>query len=779
MTTVKRIARVALLTGMAVLTAAAAVSAPGDWNVYMDASSFTRVTAIGDSLWCGTRGGILLFDMTDSTFTSFLDGLELKSNDITAVTLDGRGSIWAAMRTAGVARIDDPGGAFSVRQYSEALSGIVGDSVTCLLRVEDDIYYGCRGGAAKFYENIPAAEPVLTDSLDGKSVNDMAWDGAAGLLWVACGDGIASFDRATFDFEFYPLGEVLSVCVFEGEVYCAAGAEIRHLGDGSWPALGSSLDPGPVAVAAGGGSLFCVNTAFVYRWNGTFWQGQESVALKNLQLEEFRISWSQNILGALAVDAAGTPWVGGFSEASSRGVYLAGLVPSGWMSFRMEGLSQNLVNEISCDVSGNIWASTGKYGISYRSTGGDWISYTKIRSDVENDDALSFHENNLALLYDSQGYLWCNSLTYDLDLIDVGDALDKDDDIWAHISPGSGTITSNRFVEAVEGPGGNRWFLSDDGGFESGMWGINIANRAGDDWMIVDPGSEPRMQGGNVFDCAFDDIGVYVALRGYGVQYWRTNGFDWPSLTSPLDDTWVTILSESQLPSTDLWAIERGGDGSIWVGTSAGLVRYYQGAIDSFTVKTSSGEEGLIGGAVYDIEFDGGGNLWVATSKGINRIDREGNVTGAWTSALKWQDELQIIYPEDVISPLPDHVCRALAYDVAGGLLWIGTDNGLASFDVNEPVEVTLPMSEMILYPNPVHVTRGDDALRISRISGPVSVRVYTVEGGLVHEAEGVLEDEVAWDLLTLNGYIASSGIYIVRVEGEGGTSMRKVAVIR
>ncbi|MCK4548633.1 MAG: T9SS type A sorting domain-containing protein [Candidatus Krumholzibacteria bacterium] len=764
---------------VALLAATTAQGAPGDWNVYMDASSVSRVTVIGDSLWCGTRGGILLFDLGDSTFTTYLDGLDLRSNDITAVTVDGRGSIWAAMRTAGIARIDDPDGAVSVKEYTEALNGILSDSVICVLRVEDDLYYGSTGGAAKFFNNIPSLEPVLTDSTAGRTVHDMVWDSSGDLLWVACEDGIASFNRGTFEYVFYDIGEVLSVCISGGEVYCVSGIDILHLGDGSWPPLGGGLPMDPVTVSSGGGELFCITPERVYLWNGSYWAAQATNELKSMILENFRIGWTRNILGALAVDGSGVPWCGGFYEEGSRGIYLTGFTGTDWTSFQPEGLSHNLIVALDCDPSGNVWASTGKFGISLRSTAGSWTSYTKIRSDVGHDDALSYYINNLALLYDSQGFLWCNALDFDLDRIDVGDPLDKDDDVWLHFAVGTGTIASDRFIRAIEDPGGNRWFMSDNAAFESGMWGVNIANQAGDDWLNVDPGSYP-MEGGNIFDCAFDDQGVYFAIRGYGVMYWRTWGFDWSTLVSGDNDNWITILDEDQLPSTELWSIERGPDGSIWVGTSAGLVRYSQGAIDSFTVKTSAEREGLIGGTVYDLAFDGRGGLWVATNKGMNRIDQDGTITAAYTTALEWQNELNLIYrAEEVISPLPDHSCRALAYDPSSGYIWIGTENGLARMDANEPVEITMPMSDMILYPNPAHAARGDNVMRIARISGPVDIRVYNLEGELVHEAFGVIEGGVAWDLLTLNGYQASSGVYIVQVKGTGGTSMRKVAVIR
>ena len=88
-------------------------------------------------------------------------------------------------------------------------------------------------------------------------------------------------------------------------------------------------------------------------------------------------------------------------------------------------------------------------------------------------------------------------------------------------------------------------------------------------------------------------------------------------------------------------------------------------------------------------------------------------------------------------------------------------------------------LSELILYPNPVHISRGDEELRIGRVSGPVSVKVFTVTGELVHEADSIGEGDVAWDLLTLNGFRARSGVYIVRIESEGVAELRKVALIR
>ena len=130
----------------------------------------------------------------------------------------------------------------------------------------------------------------------------------------------------------------------------------------------------------------------------------------------------------------------------------------------------------------------------------------------------------------------------------------------------------------------------------------------------------PGMAGGSVFDVSFGADGVaYLALRGYGVQAWYTGGFDWAHLSDLAGDGWNTLVEPGDLASKELYAVENGSDGAVWVGTASGLVRWKMGAIDSFTVKKNPGGQGLIGAAVFDLEFDGAENLWVSTEQGWMR----------------------------------------------------------------------------------------------------------------------------------------------------------------
>lgn len=773
---------VLLILMAAIVTAGPALGAPGDWNIFLNASVINSITPAGDTLLCATNGGVLLFDLSDSSFTQLYDGLELRSTDLSRVVIDSGGSLWLAFRSAGIARIDDPGGSPVVVHYNEAATAnsILSDSVRTLVRAGDEIYYGCDRGVGKFYENLPSPEPNLSDSLEGKIVNDLFIDSTDGYLWIASEEGVGRFDRETFMYRLYPIGHARSICEFQGSIYCATDEGVRVFDGDTWSDFGSSFNNRPPLVVAGGEDIiYCATAERLFRHTGSFWTSVAAAEMKSLFRENYRIGVDH--IRALAIDSNGTPWIGGgMPSGDIRGSYLSGYYGGGWENKAPSLLTQN--NTVALDVApdGGLWAST-RWGISYRSGAGDWISYTKIRSDVGHDDALSYYSNNLALLYDSDGLLWCNAPEYDLDMIDIGSPLDRGDDVWTHYSIDDGTsITSNRFVRAKEDPAGNRWFLSDNDYQVEGKWGINIASQDISDWLEVNPLTAPGMGEGGVFDCFFGSGGVYLAIRGFGVQYWTTGGFGWSSLEAALAaDQWETLLDEDNLPNTELTSLEVGADNSIWVGTSGGLIRYRSGVVDSFTLKTVSGGTGLVGNLVYDIEFDPYGNLWVATNQGLNRINSLGEIDRVYTTGLLWTMSFQFIYPPTVISPLPSHTCKVLACDAENNYLYIGTDRGIARLDVTPGADDSIPVSEAILYPNPVYISRGDNSLRIARISGAVDIKVYNMEGELVHEASGITDGGEAWDLLTLNGFKARSGIYIVRISGEGRHEVRKVAVIK
>jgi len=752
----------------------AAAGASGDWNVYVNASAVNRIACIGDSLWCATRGGVVLFDLRDSTVTQYLDGLGFRTTNVSAVTVDRGGSVWAAFVTSGIARIDHIASSPSVTLYSATIDQLMSDSVTCVAAAGDEIYYGSTNGAAKFFEDIHTLEPVLSDSLEGVRVNDLLIRGDT--LWAACERGVALFKRSTYAYTLFPVGDATSLASHGGIAYCVVEGSLRRFIGGAWVAAPQAAVNPLVAVSSGGGALSCATADSAYLWNGASWTNITG-NMKQVYSTLYRIGASVGTIRTIAVDGRGTPWVGGMREVANRGTYLTGYIGGFWSNKAIPQLSQNGIVALSVAPGEGIWASTRYFGICYRSSAGQWITYAKSRT--QSDPAgLSYWLNLLALMHDSQGYLWCNAQDYSLDRIHLGDALNKADDDWSHFELDEGTITSNRFVSAKEDPAGNRWFLSDDVKQDLGMSGINIVSADGTRWLSINPTTAPSMEGGFVSDIVFGAGGrVYLAIRGYGVQEWRTGGYGWSALSNLSDDLWTTLIAPDDLASTDIFALEQGADGAIWAATASGVVRYRAMTIDSITAKTRPGERGLLDAKVYDLAVDGLGNVWAATELGLNRIDTAGTIA-AFTTVDAWRSDL---YSSSVISPLPSAACKVLLYDGREDALWIGTDNGIARLDVSAEQPVEVPLARMVLYPNPVYVARGDRELRIAHISGPVSVKVYTVEGELVHEVSGVTDGGVAWDLypLTSDKYHARSGVYLVKVTRGRSTEMRKIAVVR
>lgn len=759
---------------IASLVPCAVSAASGDWNVFVNASSVNRITSVGDSIWCATRGGIVVFNLLDSTFVQHLDGLGFKSTDVTGVVRDEGGSVWAGFATSGVARIDGLGSAHPfVKLYSASLDGLMSDSVTCVASLGADIYYGSAKGAAKFYDDVHFYEPILSDSLDGVLVSDLLARGDT--LWVACERGVASYVPATFSFTMYRIGAVSALCLHAGAVHCAGSGGVRRFDGAAWTALGSPGGNVPIALASGAGTLYCVAGPNAYRFDGASWVDLASTLMRSMFYQKYTILGTFSVPKTIAVDGRGTLWLAGYEAQVDRGAYLSAFVSGAWINRAQVQLSQNGVVALSLAPGQGIWASTRYFGISYRSNEGLWNYYYKMRTPTD-PAGLDYYLNHLGLLRDSHGYLYASCLSDKLDRITLHDPLNKADDEWTHYGLNEGTITTNRFVKAKEDPAGNRWFLSDDVASDVGLYGINIQSADGSSWLSITPATAPGMAGGSVFDVEFGPSGVaYLALRGYGVQSWYTGGYDWATLSSLASDVWNTVVEPEDLESDELYCVERGSDGAVWVGTAAGLVRNRAGVITSYSIKTSAEERGLLGAIVRDLEFDGEGRLWVATDRGLNVIDPTG-VIGAYTTADAWRGEL---YPSSAICPLPSPICTALQFDASLNVLWIGTMNGLARLDVSPEVVEEAPLAQLILYPNPIHISRGDADLKISGITRPVSVQVFTLEGELVSEASGVVDGGTAWDLLTVNGYRARSGIYLVRVSDSRGAEVRKIGVIR
>ncbi|MEJ2722774.1 MAG: hypothetical protein P8181_16800, partial [bacterium] len=379
----------------------------------------------------------------------------------------------------------------------------------------------------------------------------------------------------------------------------------------------------------------------------------------------------------------------------------------------------NVLVRLAFDIDGSLWVSTTNFGVAKRTPSGKWFGYNPAVGTTELNSLF-----NLALLADSKGSKWFGTLPYPGDLPEP-DPLDRlvdhlntdySDDEWTDYRIGDGGgdgLGSLRFVDAMEDPAGNRWFLSDeDQEHAPGWWGINILSSDGDVWRRVNPTStDPSgnllgMKAGNVSDVVFAEDGVvYVALREYGVQIWITGGYDREDLFDLSDDSWSTIAeigAKNGIESTaDILSLARSSDGVLWIGTTAGAYRWDRTYLTHIPANRGFGI-GLLGNTVADIVLDHDENVWLATDLGLNRISKgELSEISSYTTPIVWQTQLNLFFPPDVVSPLVNANCRRLALHPEKDLLYIATGNGLSAFDISSLEETSTDISKVYLYPNP------------------------------------------------------------------------------
>ncbi len=219
-------------------------------------------------------------------------------------------------------------------------------------------------------------------------------------------------------------------------------------------------------------------------------------------------------------------------------------------------------------------------------------------------------------------------------------------------------------------------------------------------------------------------------------------------------------------------------DGSIWVGVDGGL--YVISDPDTWTdpdfyitqIKvprndgTNYADYLLNGVTVNALAVDGAGRKWIGTfGNGLYLVSPDGTEI--------------ISHFRASTSPLLSDNIYDIAINAITGEVMIGTDQGLCSYQsgVTAPAQ-DLNESNVKVFPNPVHPDyRG--SVTVTGLTADAEVRITTTGGQAVYSARS-LGGSFTWDLHTLSGRRAASGVYYIMVSNADGSSgiAAKVVVI-
>lgn len=246
-----------------------------------------------------------------------------------------------------------------------------------------------------------------------------------------------------------------------------------------------------------------------------------------------------------------------------------------------------------------------------------------------------------------------------------------------------------------------------------------------------------------------------VLPRGGGVLIFREEG----SLEDTSDDR-ARILSHlpdaGNFPSDLVHCLVEDHDSTMWIGTEAGLVAFRKPETVIWEERVSDAErvpaisENTL---VKTIAVDNRNRKWVGTeNKGLFLIDQNGE-----TVLAQFNKEN---------SPLFSNTVLTLEYDPSIDKLYIGTDQGILSFQSIEPEEV-MDCETIYAFPNPVP-SHHQSAVTIAGLKTKATVRITDLSGNVVFEAisDG---DSLDWDQRRLNGDPVQTGVYLVHTQTANG----------
>jgi len=217
-------------------------------------------------------------------------------------------------------------------------------------------------------------------------------------------------------------------------------------------------------------------------------------------------------------------------------------------------------------------------------------------------------------------------------------------------------------------------------------------------------------------------------------------------------------------------------DGEIWVGTSDGIAVYTDPenvfSENPYYASTPGVDENdgiyhplLRNSNITALAVDGANRKWCGTAnKGLFLVSADGT------------DEIEHYTTEN--SDLLSDAITSLAYDGKNGILYVGTQAGLAALRTDSKNAYNV-FTNVYAYPNPVREGYTGD-IYITGLTNDANVKITTVSGRLVYETTS-LGGQAVWPGTDLAGKRVHTGVYLAFCASADGTAstVTKILFIR
>lgn len=291
---------------------------------------------------------------------------------------------------------------------------------------------------------------------------------------------------------------------------------------------------------------------------------------------------------------------------------------------------------------------------------------------------------------------------------------------------------------------------------------LNVQTASGDWYNYFSSGINP-------IDIIADDYGnKWIINQGQGITVFNENG----TFANTADDKikYLTNLTgQGGLPNNSVNTLAKDLDGHIWVGTTEGVVIFYDpGSV--FTAGYPDAQCPYVDGfcllrdqKVTSIAVDGANRKWIATENGVYLISEDGT------------EQLDHFTVDN--SPLFDDEVKHISIDNSTGEVLIGTNKGILSI-MGEATGGQENSDDLVVFPNPV-MPDYDGLISITGSVAEADVKITTVDGALVKQLSS-LGGQTTWDGTDEWGNRVRPGIYLVMLADNDGekAGIAKIAIL-
>uniref|UniRef100_A0A7C6EB26 T9SS type A sorting domain-containing protein n=1 Tax=candidate division WOR-3 bacterium TaxID=2052148 RepID=A0A7C6EB26_UNCW3 len=700
----------------------------GQWQTFTNANFINDLAIIQDQLYCATNGGLAVFALTNPpkadeiSFTKVFTNTEgLPSNHCLCLQPDKTGNLWIGTNGGGLVIYNPKDNKFFCYPDSK-----IPTKIKSIFISSDTVLIGSENGFRLILTKQTFLNPaddevfIFTKANHPQLVSDniLSFARTDSFFWIGTNRGLTRcpnniLDTAHWISFAHPLGD--SVCAMIVPIPETLFIATEH---GIAKYNGVSFDT----------VLFFITPVndLAYRDNKFYLAGEKGLIRYDFQTID--TIWNEPTK-ILLVKSALFCGMGGGGDWGHGLRIISDTIDTLWANYYADGLASNSIFSCLTDQQGTIYACHDLSALS-RFNDGYWsVFYSPLY-------------NARILAKDSQDRIWLGHFSHRGGLSYFDQKTNSFGLLqWGEYSPRN--IINALGIDRND----TKWVWSVRNNF--GVIGAIDAqgNETEFNFGLISPPGRPGS-----YEFAFDSRNRVWLGTTEGLLMLDYRG----TLFNPADDTWVIFKEQSGLPGIEVVSVACDFKDRIWVGTANGGAVLESGKFLSVNPPLSSD--------IKKVRVDTFGQVWFLTSRGLCRYDPQ---TKNWTNYT--QANCPIIPNPDLAQT---NFYTALHIDSKNGFILIGTQAGLAKFELKDTIEPTL--TQVRVFPNPC-IKGLHQSVSFESLPSNSKVFVYTLAGKKLTELRVNPNNHRATFYL---GETAS-GIYLALIITPFGNKIEKFAIIR